>query len=348
MPKPKKPTGYFAAVSRNICNRPFARDARLKAPWRQSAKTGRWLCDLPGDDTVQLRLPSDTPSKARRLATAFDVNVLFFLLSEAKRRDTSKLDLPSYATALKALDYTADPKNRKKLRDALILWSNLAIRFQQWRIPRRYSYVDKEGVRFSEYRKGTRKRDAGEPKYVSLELPPPVAHLTLHKVGFAISIAREWREQAERYFAMLPLPLPRDAAAQNLVVALRTSQFETQRYDVDGEEPFIAKASPPRRIRKLCRKLGLDHRNRSARLERAITGAENWFSDHGGELFSLPHPERRIIVFVLRKDVRIERFKRKRRSKATPLSTKIHARVTGKRKSAWMTNDDKNAALVDG
>ena len=54
----------YAALNRNLCNYPLARDPRVRARWRRSARTGRWLCDLPGDGRIQFRLPAD--SKQRR------------------------------------------------------------------------------------------------------------------------------------------------------------------------------------------------------------------------------------------------------------------------------------------
>ena len=74
----KRPVDLFAQVDRNLMNYPLARDPRVKASWSKS-KTGRWFCDLPGDERIRLWLAHGADARLKRLPSAFDVNVLLLV-----------------------------------------------------------------------------------------------------------------------------------------------------------------------------------------------------------------------------------------------------------------------------
>jgi hypothetical protein len=272
MPKPDKQNGLFAPLTRNICNYPIARDARLKLQWRQSEKTGRWLCHLPEDDAIQFKLPPDTPKRQRRWPTAFDVNLLLLLLCEAKRQSTAYLEFRSYSALLKALGYSCEPRNRDKVKAALSLWSALSIRFAKWRVPPEYVFV-RGNREFSEYQSGTSKKLKHQARYETRVLPPPIAEKSEQRGSIQITISKEWRGLAKRYYQRVPLPLPREAAAQNLALAVLTSLRDDMPYG-HGD----------RSVRNLCRKIGLSAHNSAHKLRKAIEAVKDWFAEHGGVL----------------------------------------------------------------
>ena len=116
----------YAAINKNLLNYPLARSTRVHADWRRSKKTGRWLCDLPGDDRIQVRLPSDFDRP--RVPTGFDMMLLFTLLKEIRVSKTDKVEFTSLTSLLKLIGVGDDSYNRNRLRDALDLWASISIR----------------------------------------------------------------------------------------------------------------------------------------------------------------------------------------------------------------------------
>ena len=57
-------------------------------------------------------------------------------------------------------------------------------------------------------------------QYVRKVLPPPVRCIDTDSRHVHVTIDKAWREIAERYYAQVPLPLPFNASAQNLVLYL--------------------------------------------------------------------------------------------------------------------------------
>lgn len=245
-------------VNKNFLNAPFARDARASSEWRWSEKLNRWLCDMRGNSDIQLRLPR----KAKRSnVTAFDMAVLFLVLAETQKRkrvqkivksrfpNSKVLRLrwctePAIETEVKfrsrtamliALGYSATTRNIRKLNDALVLWSNLVIRYKQWYFPK--------------------DRDPYGPR----KLPPPFELVE----GTRISVSREWCQLLDSgYFADVYLPLPKGAAAQNLVLMLFAHSDMTELR---------------RRVRPLCRKIGLHNNDSAEKLRHAFSEVDDWF-----------------------------------------------------------------------
>lgn len=268
----------FAPVNRNFCNYPLARDRHILTRWRQSRKTGRWLCDLKGDEQIQLRLPAETTRHHRRCPTAFDLNILFALLATARFQKTNAISFVSFSALLDLVGYKPEARNRSKCKDSLLLWSTLSIRFMEWYAPNQAEYIDQDGNVHARYMRGTRKRYKADnlARRELRQLPPPITINSARNRPLRISINREWIELSQSYFAKIPIPLPRDAAAQNLVVVILTSRQWRGDY---GELQ-----THPRKVRPLCRKIGLEHNNRASKLRRTIASAQQWFKMHAGEL----------------------------------------------------------------
>jgi hypothetical protein len=312
-------------------NYPIARDVRLKLRWRKSESTGRWLCDVPGADQIQLRLPGDVPSYARRCPSALAVNVLFLLLGEAKKCGTATIEFASTASILRLLGYGVEARNRQKVKEALTLWSDLMIRFNEWYVPTRYRYVEKDGTAFDVWRKGRQPKFVAEPERVARQLPPPIRSLDLKGRRIQIVIDSEWIKFGRSYFTRVSLPLPREAAAQNLVLALLTSHSWTGDY---GE-----KQTYHRWVRKLCRKIGLNHGDRNLSLERAIDVARDWFERRGIDLAChWPVGEPRLRFVLIRRKL----FKQRSRREAAREDSKRPMTDPDVRVLETMTDPDGN------
>ena len=83
-------------LRRNFMNYPLARSARTKSRWRKD-RDG-WWCLLPGDDRIELSVPSDANPSLRRCPTGFDMNVLFRIfvaVQEAHPQRVERVEFPS-------------------------------------------------------------------------------------------------------------------------------------------------------------------------------------------------------------------------------------------------------------
>lgn len=264
MAKRRLKPGY-GAISRNLVNYPLARDARVRAIWRKSTKTGRWLCDLPGDDRVQFRLPADLENP--RCPTGFDMDVLFLLLCQARVTNANNIWFNSQASMLQALGLDVRDRNRRRLQDALELWQHLSIHYCCWF----------QAVRWAEKgKKGKAKKVKGE--HVQKLMPPPIRRINTNSRRVCITVAKAWRETGNFFYAQVPLPLPTNATVQNLILYLfkpnnKWRDFPAETFKIEHK------------ARALCYKIGLNHAKRGAVLRHAITEAKTWFLLHGIEVY---------------------------------------------------------------
>jgi hypothetical protein len=282
--------GPFAAVSKNLCNYPLARDRRMsKWRWWRGSRTGRWFGQYPGDDRIRCEFAGGIDPVLRRCPSAFDVNVLFLLLATAQHRNNDRVVFESRSAMLRALRYGCDPRNLDRLAQALIFWNEASIRFGRWYHPR------KHGRGLSD--DGRAKRNGG---YNAAKLlPPPLKSLSFAERGrVELQLDHAWLElHRGGFFEKVPLPLPRESAAQNRVLCLLASLA------ADHESDEI---TYPRGVRKLCRKLGLDHSRRNRVLVHALRSAAAWFKQHGGDLDHVTKNGR--IVFIMKRPKRRKRL----------------------------------------
>jgi hypothetical protein len=190
---------YHINPNRNLMNYPLARDSMTKAVWRRSASTGRWLCELPGDERIQFRLAG---TKLKRCPSGLDMKVLFWMLREAQRLGHHTIKLPSAASFLAALELGVDTNNRRRLSAALELWSALTIVYRSWHF-------------------------IGRPAGKKV-LPPAIQSTSAN--GRQITISPDWLEMEKGYFEQVPWPLPNAAAVQNLVLRLMTCNDEQVKF----------------------------------------------------------------------------------------------------------------------
>jgi hypothetical protein len=235
----------FALINRNLMNYPLARDRRLKLNWQSG--DGGWLCDLT--DNIQLQLPATIAAECRVCPNALDMNVLFHLLM--LRRKTGRPDLRlSQRDLIKAVGLTRAGANRKRVRFALQLWSHLSITFQRW-------YAD-----------GNRQPHV---------LPPPIQEI---KPGRPMQIIMHDGWVWHGFHGTVPLPLPNDAVAQNLILYLLTQPGKPKSRHRKGT----------RDRRLLYKSIGLtDHSESANTMERSLDLARRWFKRHGGHLKPTPH-----------------------------------------------------------
>ena len=116
-----------------------------------------------------------------------------------------------------------------------------------------------------------------------LKLAPPLRLDLGSARRVRVHISQDWSQdwqgqQQNKYYEKLPLPLPRTAAAQNLVLCVSASKMRLDPEDFDSWH------TGPRSVRSLTRKLGVNHSTRNLVLQNALDEAEAWFRQHGGML----------------------------------------------------------------
>lgn len=272
----------FALLDKNLCNFPLARDARVNrnVRWFRGKRTGDWRAELPGEPNIELRFRSEVRRSLRRCPTALDINVLLTAIAAATRDNGNEVRFESCSEIVRAVGLSVDKDSLRRVREALGYWSVARICFDNWYSPNCFTYLDAEGRSFSKSAKGLQqkrtKRSARGPR----KLPPPVEWLEWQSRGVRVRINREWCEMQQRYFEKIPLPLPRNAAAQNLILCLLVSML---RYD-SRENRTDPHFTYPRKVRRLCRKIGLNHSTRNRVLRHVIDDAAAWFRQNGGAL----------------------------------------------------------------
>jgi hypothetical protein len=244
------PDNRFVRLNKNLANYPLARDPRAKARWFRSKRTDAWCADLPGDERIRLILPDDVDRSLRHLPTAFDMNVLALLSSEASRLKRDQISLQQNQFLERLGLSAASGSNRRRLESSLDYWATITIKFDKW------------------YQR--QQRD-------TLYLDPPVEDISITRTAFAVRISEQWWTLLNRsYFEIIPLPLPLDAATQNLVLMVlvsKTSKNQIGPYNI----------SFTRQLARFYGKIGLGHRNRRQRLHNAVEMAVDWFASNGGE-----------------------------------------------------------------
>ena len=269
----KRRVDLFAQVNRNLLNYPLARNSRVRASWSKS-NTGRWFCDLPGDKRIRFWLAHGADVRLKRLPTEFDVNVLLLILARAQMQDDTVVTFPSRAAIFQALGLSVNrARYRKRVDAALELWSALTIRMP-W-------HPDKR------------------------TMPPPI-EVTCSKGALTVTVTQAWRDLGKKetgYFKQVPLPLPHDAATQNLVLSLLTCVSEV--FDCAGE---IMLRTSPRNKMALCRKIGLTHSTSYRVFNGACLEADTWLRKHGGELDFCWSTKDKNVLFVI-KNPKVKRSK---------------------------------------
>lgn len=231
-------------------NYPLARSARTKSRW-QKDKDG-WWCLLPGDERIELSLPSDANPSLRRCPTGFDMNVLFRIfvaVQVAQPQRVERIDFASEAALLRELHLTAHDENRLHLRRSLHFWSKITIHFSKWYEEGRHSIV---------------------------EFGPPIERTEYRGNRIVLTLNRRWVKlaAAKGYYAPLPFPLPTEAAAQNAILMLLTSKPEA------AEENF--RATYERGRQWFYRKIGL--RCETKKLRRIAELMNDWLDERGGSV----------------------------------------------------------------
>ena len=262
-------------INRNLMHFPLARDARAKVGWFQGIKTGRWMADLPGEGReshrIRLILPANASARMRRCPSALDMNVLFQLLAEAQRPDNPKqIEFASFAVFLRRLGLAKRSRERTRVEASLLYWTRASIRWSHW------------------YRVGG--------QHIHLSLPPPIEDAERDGNRITIRLHRDWYElaRAKGYYVWLPLPLPPQAAVQNLVLLILTQDSaggdtrakSNELLATNSDLCFDGWAPLTKSLDRwwVARKMGLLHKQRNKVLNRAVDQAAGWFAVHDGKL----------------------------------------------------------------
>lgn len=183
----------FVQLNSNLGNYPLARDPNTHHRWWYSEKLKVWVCDLPGEPLVQYRMPRHARRSERRLPTAFDMNVLFYLLAVAYLKGSSTITFSTQAEVLRDLKVESRTSNRDKLLASLELWSTIVTRHKEW-------WLAKQGSN-------------------SRKLRPPIVAYSFED-ELSVTLDMDWLELDKGYLTKVTLPLPMKAAEQNLVLML--------------------------------------------------------------------------------------------------------------------------------
>jgi hypothetical protein len=274
--------GPFVALNKNFCNYPLARDIRSCAwQWLRDPTTRRWHGNVydahKRNQRLELRFASDVDLAYRRAPTAFEVNILGLILATAQRRNNASVTFNAQAEMLRALGYGIDTRNRQLLRRALEFWQEITLHFGQWFEPARNNKPQWPHGRDLPPAFPDRGRR------MVRELPPPVRSFVLKPDGrVTVQLRPDWLTLHRRFFEKVPLPLPHDAATQNLVLAALVSIKDRESHQGVNDKSVIH--AGPRGYRQFCKAIGLNHSRRGQVLARALGGGQDWFARNGGSL----------------------------------------------------------------
>jgi len=216
------------------------------------------MCNLPGNNLIQFTLPGESAPALRHTPTGFDMNVVFLLLAEAQGTETRALEFTSIAAMLAALGHEAGARNRARLEYALDYWRVLTLHHRSWRLAKREGHFKKI-------------------------LPPPIESFECIGRRIKIKLDKDWAYlHSKGYFKSVPLPLPDNAAAQNLALLVAT-QFKGVVHE-DGAKLEVSEWKPT--LANLCKKIGVafaySSRREVLRRLTAHKGAlDRWYTRNG-------------------------------------------------------------------
>jgi hypothetical protein len=245
MPSSQNQKRVRVRVAKQLGNYPLARDSHTQQHWWRSEPTGKyWLCNLPGDERIQIqfRLRGDIDEQLRHCPTAFDMSVLLLVLAEAQQMKQGRISFDSCKAMLAAMGYEKDGDGYQRLHDSLDYWCELSILYREcW-------------------------HKVGQKEKITKRLPAPLQSVS--KEGHCVSIVLDQQWETMKYFGVLKLPLPRSAAASNLVMWLAAWGM-----------PIEFRESERTEFATLYGKIGLTHSTRSAKLKRTLLEVQTYYRD---------------------------------------------------------------------
>lgn len=220
-----------------------------------------------------MSLAHGADAQLKRLPSAFDVNVLLLVLAYAQIQRNPVVTFPSRAEILHSLGLHMNREHvRARVDAALDLWSVLTMQMP-W-----------------------------HPDHKKT-MPPPIEVPCREGNSFAVTVNVDWRGLGkEGYFKQVPMPLPHDAATQNLVLYLLTCV--SKKFDCDGK--IMRRTSPQNRV-GLSRKMGLTNSASYRAFSRTCFEADKWLRKHGGALVKWDIQEKNVIFDI--KDPKIKHSK---------------------------------------
>jgi len=238
----------FIDLNRSMAHFPLARDSRKRAVWEKNGDSYQTI--LPSERTIQLSVLDRNP----RILTAFDTNLLCYLIASAKMYRGLNLSFRSYKHILGYIGYDYNQRTITEVKDSIDLLSRIRITYK-----------------------------IGSPGQFTLS-PPVVKYLLPTTKAKDDILVIQMDEEFYKYatkkpFARIPLPLPKTFAAQNLLFLMCASTF----YDAyDKESEFEYKRRPPVPINIVTRKVGLENKRKVSELFQASIRVGDLYKLKGG------------------------------------------------------------------
>jgi hypothetical protein len=264
-PQPKAER-LAAKLNKNFLNFPLARDPRTETNFRRDPDTELMWINLPGERNIGIAIPIGQSPEFYRAPNALDINVLAQIMSEAQNVKgrgplVRWIEFASKRELVRRLGLTVQHNNWMRVEESLGYLLMVRIEFDRW-----YQH----------------RRPRKPAHRVKLTLPPPITNFRWDGNRMGFDLNPEWAEMARAgYYAAMPLPLPSNAAAQNLVLLVMTSRTASSWPSPSGKD---TNAGYPRDLRKVTRRIGLNHRRRNEVFKAATEEAVAWFEEHGGSL----------------------------------------------------------------
>ena len=273
----------FVALNKNFCNYPLARDIRSRDwHWLRDPTTRRWHGNVydahKRNPRLELRFASDVDLACRRAPTGFEVNMLGLIMATAQRRNNASVTFNAQAEMLRALDHGIDTRNRELLQRALEFWQEITLRFGQWF----RAGPQQQAAMAAWARLAADVSGQGQTDGAGVAAARAFVCAQARRAGGGASPNPDWLKLHDAFFEKLPLPLPHDAASQNLVLAVLVSIKDRESHQGVQDKSVIY--ARPRGYRQFCKTIGLNHSRRGQVLQRALVGGQDWFARNGGSL----------------------------------------------------------------
>lgn len=254
----------FVSINRNFMHKPLAIGPRVGVNWENDKKLK--CVGYDASENVRVLLPFRRTHRVRKHIDAFDMALLCVLMTISKKKHVTEL----HVTAAELLSFmgvhNAKARDRARLLASLRLWNVAELAYEGT-----WGFVGKAQ---------------------SLRLGPFIKYVkSIPLIGYQIKLGEADIEMAvgAGYYEQVPLPLPLDAWAQNLLFLL-LAKYERNKTKLRKRE-F-------RSIRSITRRIGLNNSgSRNKKFYDALSEVEEWFVRNNSRLHSQIDPKTKRMYF---------------------------------------------------